>query len=324
MIKIMKKGLMMLGVAAIALASCTQNEVVEVAESRAIGFDAFVNNNTKAVTEVNKGNLTSFYVFGDYAEGTSIAFNNTKATKGEKGFIPENPAYWKTGETYTFGAYADGTKNNKLTTATFENGKLTISGYTVDDANDLVATTVTGIKAPEAGVEQSVPLTFKHMLAKVKFTFSTDAVPDAYKMTVSNIVFNGIKSNATCELSDAQVCTWTGGEAGDYTITGLADYANGEEKVSTTDALIIPQVTTNIKAKFTVTVYSEADLENALATRDFELSLNGTNWQPGYYYNYSATINPDDVDNNMKPITFTVEDVEGWTSNGETDITPKP
>ena len=45
----MKKSLLMLGAAAMMLASCTQNEVVEVAESRAIGFDAFVNNNTKAV-----------------------------------------------------------------------------------------------------------------------------------------------------------------------------------------------------------------------------------------------------------------------------------
>lgn len=314
----------MLGVAAIALASCTQNEVVDVVESRAIGFDAFVNNNTKAVTEVNKSNLKSFYVFGDYDGGKAPAYTNTKVT-GEPGktYTPEDLAYWKAEQTYTFGAYADGTLGDKLN-AEFTNGKLTIKGYTVNDDNDLVATTVTGIEAPAAGEDKSVPLTFKHMLAKVKFTFSTDAVPGAYKMTVSNIVFNGIKSNATCELSDAQVCTWTGGEAGDYTITGLADYANGEEKVSTTDALIIPQVTTNIKAKFTVTVYSEADLKNALATRDFELSLNGTNWQPGYYYNYSATINPDDVDKKMKPITFTVEDVKGWTSNGETDITPKP
>ena len=38
MMKIMKKGLLMLGAAAMMLASCTQNEVVEVAESRAIGF----------------------------------------------------------------------------------------------------------------------------------------------------------------------------------------------------------------------------------------------------------------------------------------------
>ena len=35
----MKKGLLMLGAAAMMLASCTQNEVLEVSESRAIGFN---------------------------------------------------------------------------------------------------------------------------------------------------------------------------------------------------------------------------------------------------------------------------------------------
>lgn len=38
----MKKSFLMFGVAAMALASCTQNEVVEYAENRAIQFDTFV------------------------------------------------------------------------------------------------------------------------------------------------------------------------------------------------------------------------------------------------------------------------------------------
>ena len=38
----MKRNLLFCGVAALALASCTQNEVLNVNESRAIGFDAFV------------------------------------------------------------------------------------------------------------------------------------------------------------------------------------------------------------------------------------------------------------------------------------------
>lgn len=39
----MKKSLLMLGAAAMVLASCTQNEVMEVAENRSIGFNSFVN-----------------------------------------------------------------------------------------------------------------------------------------------------------------------------------------------------------------------------------------------------------------------------------------
>ena len=45
----MKKGLMMLGVAAIALASCTNEEVLNVSDSRAIGFNGTgIDNITKA------------------------------------------------------------------------------------------------------------------------------------------------------------------------------------------------------------------------------------------------------------------------------------
>ena len=45
----MKKGLLMLGAAAMMLASCTQNEVLEVSESRAIGFNGTgIDNITRA------------------------------------------------------------------------------------------------------------------------------------------------------------------------------------------------------------------------------------------------------------------------------------
>ena len=58
----MKKSLMMLGAAAMVLASCTQNEVMEVAENRAIQFNTFVDKNTKAVTVDESA--SNFYVIG--------------------------------------------------------------------------------------------------------------------------------------------------------------------------------------------------------------------------------------------------------------------
>lgn len=332
----MKKGLMMLGVAAIALASCTQNEVVDVVESRAIGFDAFVGNSTKAVTDITKKDLTKFYVFGDYGEGASVAFSNTEV-EGTNGnpYIPKNPAYWKTGENYTFGAYADGKNGGKLSgqegengTATFTNGTLTISGYSVNDANDLIAATANAT-GPAAGQEQSVALTFKHLLSKVKFTFSTTASPEAYRMEVSDLTFNGIKTAAKCVFSNNDISTnWTG-TPGDYTIPTLSDYAVTDGKASTEDILVIPQANTTIEASFTVTIYDEEtydDSEDAvntpIATNDFTAQLNTTDgWKAGYVYNYTATINPDKVDGNMKPITFTT-DVTPWEDPTEQPVTP--
>lgn len=315
----------MLGVVALALASCTNEEVLNVSDSRAIGFDAFVNNNTKAVTEVNKDNLNKdFYVFGDYKEGNSVAFNNTKAIKGEKGFIPETPAYWKDGETYTFGAYADGIDASgnagKIEGATFSNGTLTIPGYTVSDAKDLVAVTVTDIVAPTAEVENTpISMTFKHMLAKIKFTFNTNASPAAYIMSVTGLTFDGIKTGATCVLDGEGNVTWTGTE-GTYTLSEVADYVQG--KKSTQDILVIPQDNSELNATFTVTV-KDRNSGAEVASNEFTTSISTDTWQPGYYYNYTATINPDDVDENMRPIIFDVEEVDGWTGSDK-PITPTP
>lgn len=307
----MKKSFLMLGVAAMALASCTQNEVVEYAENRAIQFGTFVNNNTRAVTDLTTGTLTSFYVFGDYDGGASLAFSNTQVegTNGNS-YTPVNPAYWQTGKTYEFGAYSNG--NAKLTDVTFSNGTLTISKYSVNNANDLVAATASEISAPAAGEEQSVPLTFKHLLSKVKFTFSTSAVPEAFRMEVSNLTFEGIKTDATCVFSKNAISTEWSGTPAAYTVPTLDDYAVTGGEASTEDILVIPQKNTDITASFTVTIYDQKTGAQ-IATNDFTASLNSSEkWVEGNVYNYTATINPDKVDGKLKPITFTVEEVSEW------------
>lgn len=316
----MKKGLMMLGIATMMLASCTNEDVLNVSDSRAIGFNTFVNNNTKAVTDITTASLSKFYVFGDYDKGASVAFSNTEVIGSQGGtYTPVNPAYWQTGKTYEFGAYSNG---NASLTASFSNGALTITGYSVDDAKDLIAATASEIAAPAAGEDKSVPLTFKHLLSKVKFTFSTTAVPEAFRMEVSNLTFKGIKTAATCVFSNNTISTkWTGTE-GDYTIATLGDYAVTDGFASTEDILVIPQSNTDIEASFTVTIYDENTNEE-IATNDFTASLDCTEWVEGYVYNYTATINPDKVDGNLKPITFTVTKVEDWEPEQEEPITPQ-
>lgn len=310
----------MLGIATMMLASCTNEDVLNVSDSRAIGFNTFVNNNTKAVTDITTASLSKFYVFGDYDKGASVAFSNTEVIGSQGGtYTPVNPAYWQTGKTYEFGAYSNG---NASLTASFSNGALTITGYSVDDAKDLIAATASEIAAPAAGEDKSVPLTFKHLLSKVKFTFSTTAVPEAFRMEVSNLTFKGIKTAATCVFSNNTISTkWTGTE-GDYTIATLGDYAVTDGFASTEDILVIPQSNTDIEASFTVTIYDENTNEE-IATNDFTASLDCTEWVEGYVYNYTATINPDKVDGNLKPITFTVTKVEDWEPEQEEPITPQ-
>ena len=318
----MKNSLFLLGAAAVAaLSSCSQSEVMEVAENRAIGFNTFVDNNTRAVKDITTASLSKFYVFGDYDDGASVAFSNTQVT-GEKGgtYTPLNPAYWQAGKTYEFGAYSNG--NGEKLTASFLNGALTISDYSVNNDNDLIAATAPDVPARAAGEEKNVPLTFKHLLSKVKFTFSTTAVPEAFRMEVSNLKFSGIKTAATCVFSNNAITTdWTGTD-GEYSIATLGDYAVTKGSASTEDILVIPQANTGIKASFTVTIYDQATDEQ-IATNDFTASLACTEWVEGNVYNYTAEINPDDVDDQMKEIKFTVTKVEEWQPDQEKPITPQ-
>lgn len=323
----MKKILLTLSAAALVLASCAKIETVKVDENRAISFSNFVSNQTKAVTNVTTADLTAFYVFGDYNEGASIAFSNTKVTGKEGGdYTPENPAYWITDKTYEFAAYADGNDGKLEEGISFSNGTLTISGYTVDDAKDLIAATASEVSAPAAGNDQKVALTFHHLLSKVKFTFSTVAVPEAFRMEVSNLTFNAIKTGASCSFSNNNlVSAWTGTN-GDYTIATLGDYAVTGGSASTDDILVIPQVNTGIEVSFTVTIYDE-NKNTEIATKEYTASIATTEgWKAGYMYNYTATINPNDVNDQLKPITFTVDEVKGWEeeSNVITPTVPQP
>ena len=174
----MKKSMFLLGIAAAALASCTNEEVVEVAQNRVIGFSTFVNNGTRAVSEVTNDNLTSFYVFGDYGSESSWTrvFNNTQVNGGKVGdnsiWTPVLTAYWQPSQSYLFGAYSNGNAN---TTAAFDaaTNALTFSSYdVVSNQKDLIAALGNYTTDTDVSNEDPVNLEFDHMLSQVKFTFT--------------------------------------------------------------------------------------------------------------------------------------------------------
>ena len=201
----MKKSLFVLGVAVAAFASCTNEEVMEVASNRAIGFSVFVGNNTKAaVTEVSNETLNNFYVFGASKAAADAnwapSFNNDNVTANSGSFgsnatwtTPEVTAYWQVGEDHVFAAYADG-NNGSLTTGTSDNNvsfdaesqKLTFTGYSASNSKDLIVAIPAKIEGSNviAGYNTGVGLSFYHALSQVKFTFTTtDAeayIPDSY------------------------------------------------------------------------------------------------------------------------------------------------
>ena len=115
----------LLGIATVALASCTNEEVVEMPQNRAIGFSTFVNNSTRALTELTdaENSFTKFYVFGSYGSASTwtSVFTNTEVKGGKvdgtSKWTPTNAAYWEPSQSYLFAAYSNG---NGSTTADFD------------------------------------------------------------------------------------------------------------------------------------------------------------------------------------------------------------
>lgn len=325
----MKKGLFVLGVAVAALASCTQNEVVDIPQNRAIGFSAFVNNQTKAVTEVETATIgTDYYVFGNYGTSgswTGQSFNNEISTA---------VYYWQTGQTYRFGAYKDGGAKNATVQFDAATQKLTFPDYTPDDTKDLIAA-VTGDFAADTYIANPNPigLNFKHLLSQVKLTFKTDAAA-VYNMTITNVKINDALSQSTATYTDGTVA-WNPSVASagtttnnGYSYTALSnDGKISSGVVSEQSKLVIPQSGTDaLTVTFTATINGEATgtAEFTASLGHSIVSLDANTWTHGYRYNYIADVKLEDVIDNPTgkvQITFTAT-VEEWEDASTGEVLP--
>lgn len=315
----MKKGLFVLGVAVAALASCTQNEVVDIPQNRAIGFSAFVNNQTKGVTEVETATIgTDYYVFGNYGTSgtwTGQSFNNEISTA---------EYYWQAGQTYRFGAYKDGGAKNATVQFDAATQKLTFPDYTPDDTKDLIAA-VTEDFAADTYIANSDPvgLNFKHLLSQVKLTFKTDAAA-VYNMTITGVMINGALSQSTATYTNGTVA-WNPSVASagtttnnGYSYTALSNSGKiSSGVISEQSKLVIPQSGTDaLTVTFTATISGEAEgTAKFTATLGHTISgLTGDTWTNGYRYNYIANVELSKVIENpegLVKITFTPT-VEEW------------
>lgn len=328
----MKTNLFLLGMAVAAFSSCTNEEVTDVAQNRAIKFNQFVENNTREVTELDNNNnpLNSFYVFGWFGDTTGNyddqIFNNELRTTSY---------YWVADKNYIFGAYANGNGgqlNSSEVSFKANDGILTFSNYTPNDAKDLVAAISENVECKDVVNQGPVSLNFQHMLSQVKFTFNTTD-GDEYTLSISDLKFKALHT-ATCTYTKANnTIVWTGSTHNDYLYVDIEDVADGAKNytVSSESKLVIPQADTdNLKVTFTATITGAGLEKNANFEATLEVNENiagisdANTWMPGYRYNYTATINGDNIDPNLEnqKIKFTPT-VEPWQDATDTSVGPQ-
>lgn len=326
----MKKKLFLLGITAAVFASCANEEVTDVASNRAIRFDQFVNNNTKA-TEVTTPDLHNYYVFGESGD-----VEGTYGTKNFNNELQTTTYYWVAGQYYSFGAYADG-NNGQLTTTTkvsfdAKNGKLTFTAYTPNDAKDLVAA-VKKTGPALADNNPAVDLSFKHMLSQVKFTFTTTD-GDGYTIAISELKFSAVNKATGIYPDENQSVTWTSVDfngTGDYIYGSIPDVAVAPNYMAESDSkLVIPQAATDqITVTFKATV-SGPGLTQLDKTFTANLGVDAgaagegsavNTWKPGYRYNYTAAITAANIISGLNKIEFTPT-VESWEDATDQGTTP--
>lgn len=339
----MKKGLFVFGMAIAALTGCTQSEVLDVADSRAIGFDAFVGKPTRA--DVTNADFESFWVFGSFnPESTNWTpfYTNINVSKGgaSSTWTPEKLAYWTVGKDHRFGAYADGTaKLNTTDAVTFNpsqgtSGQLSFKDYSVGD-NDLVAAISTNYNWNGSNDAPTVGFTFKHLLSKVEFVFTSDA-SDLYTMKVTNIKITGNGATTTpnnptkkasCDYTGAENTTWTV-SSGDGA-TGNYDYGNLDNCLATPVAnsvvkYVIPQ-SSDLKLSFDIefkinnsSIASKTGVTASLKTTDI------SSWESGKVYKYTVKLNPNQVNPSLKVIEFNSISVDNWGTPIEPGTQPTP
>lgn len=316
----MKKSLFMMGVAVAALSSCTQSEVLNVADNNVIKFEnAYVGKATRAATVLDNSNFGSFYVYGYDSNGTTDVFTGENVFKGDgTAWGYDNLEPYEEDAVYTFAAYSDGgtTKGTgQLASVTFNKTAtpvtLEIGGYTTTDNKDLIVsfshTNINDANAP-------VAFTFKHALAQVKFTIQS-ALGDENKIAISNFSVTGFADNANLtyimgENHEVDVISWAnlgGGTSVTKTINALDNNVATTSNSAYGTYVVIPQTVQTLTMKFNATLY-KAD-GSKVEKNDMTATVSGQIFNEGYRYNFIATIDGPD----MGQISFAEPIVEEWT-----------
>lgn len=335
----MKKSLFMLGVAVAALSSCSNNEVLDIAESNAIKFsNTFVGKPTRSVTapELTTDNLKEMYVFASKG-GDPVFDDNPKLVyrigeTNEWGY--DNLVAWEASKNYNFVAYAG--KNLKgYVEANTDNKSLKFSDIVVDGSEDnqfdlLYSNTVERSPATADG-NPMIDFTFEHLLSMVQFTLKS-GFGATTKVKITNFKFYGVKTTGSYDAS-LESPAWTFSSSSAANKEGNTDFkSDGEEtahydKTTPTDVVnswvIIPQKNTDSEkvemVKFTVNVFDGERNTQIGTEKTFTAKIPSITWVKGYRYNYIFTITPKQMGVDDQYITFDAPEVEEWKD--DTDLT---
>ncbi len=332
------KKIFLIGLTAAAmLASCSNDETVEMAQQKAISFsNAFVNNGTRSIVDPSftTTSLNDFAVYGFTQKGQ--IFNGEKVSKGgtaSTGWSYNNVQYWVPGNTYTFGAIAPHSVAGNVSNVTLPTGATKVEmevAFTNKDADqvDLLHAAPTQITGVTASYTTPVSMTFNHQLSKVKFSFE-NAVGVDYNVKVSNVKITDAYKEGT--LTVAAGNNWSnqtdktlelnfGNVVADASSTEASFIANAATLESHNEKLMIPMGSSAIyTVTFTAELYKGGVL---LGTYNHTVEIKNVEFKLGYCYNFKASLTHKNITgpDELNEIKFNVTSVGNWNKEADKNL----
>lgn len=322
------KKILFAAAAVVALASCATDEVISRPDNKvAIEFDnAFVNNSTRAATDLTLANLQDFGVYGTVAKGGSQAliFDNTKVSNNSGTFTYSPAQYWVEDANYTFSAFAPFTGAKWAYTPTnsdAHNGSLSFDNAAALGEQDLIfASTARTTNATLTAAPAKVNFTFGHLLSKVAFKYTNSFTDGNITLNVYDVKINNAAATGTVALTDGAIGAWAG--AGDYVRSfGLATaaaenlLANGGGTFTTEHFYLIP-----VEREYNITFKVDL-IQSGVLLKTYAHTVTTTiNLEKGKSYSINAALTPENVNpdptQQLYPIEFDVIAVEDWVNAG--------
>lgn len=247
----MNKMIYLCAAAALTLASCSNDETVEVAQQKGISFRAVTGLNTRA-SEVTTANLSEILVtaFWDANNNKYDGFTNGEVLYKKDGngdFNSAIPVYWpgkdQENEKLSFTAFSNNWTGNKTITDknTISVGSVEINADVDQQADMVYVTGVTGTKT--ANETSGVALTLKHALSQIQISAKSDNT--VYTYQVKGIRISNVDGEANF---DVVADKWNNNNANDqvYNVTydnaiTLSGTAQTIMKAEGNNLMLLPQ-----------------------------------------------------------------------------------
>ena len=312
--------------AAATIASCSNEDTVNVDNGALIGFGkVFVENSTRA-NDLTAGNF-DFGVFGLVEmDGKSALIFNNQIVAADGTYSPAQ--YWIAAAQYYFTAIAPKTNANwSYTTTTAHTGTITFNNMTAAANQDLLFAYVKPNVTPEQITTDpgAVCFTFNHMLSRVRFTFTNGFGEGSnIKLEVKDVTITDAYASADLAVADgAPAAAWSNfgttfsknfGQVGGATLATLTD--EGTTMSASTEHFYLIPANKAYNVTFTVDLY-QAGVK--LDTYSRTATIPATKMKSGMSYDIKTTLTANNTsdDGKLYPIEFKVTGVEGWDTYNE-------